>query len=90
MYTANQIATKAQTMKKKSGIQLALEKFENRPSKLAAMVGCGVLRQHVEHWKKVGYVSARWAPDVERVSGVPCEKLCPDVNWAVLRKPVPF
>jgi len=72
-------------MEVKSGIEIALEQFENSPSKLAAAVGNGVLRQHVEHWQKVGRVSAAKAPDVERATGVPCEQLCPEVNWAVVR-----
>lgn len=72
-------------MAKKSGIEKAVEKYEGSPSKLAKAVGAGVLRQHVEHWLKVGRVSAEKAPDVEKATGVPCEKLCPDVNWGVLR-----
>ncbi len=72
-------------MAKKNGIQQALEKFENSPSKLAAALPETVLRQHVEHWIKTGKVPADKAPDVEKASGVPCELLNPDVNWAVIR-----
>lgn len=30
-------------------------------------------------------VPADYCPDIERVTGVPCEALRPDVNWGVLR-----
>lgn len=31
-------------------------------------------------------VPAEWCPDIELLTGVTCEELRPDVNWAVLRK----
>ena len=30
---------------------------------------------------------AKYAPRVERITGVRCEDLCPDVEWGVLRQP---
>lgn len=72
-------------MNQKSGIELALEKFENSPTKLANAVGGTVVRQHVEHWLKAGKVPADKAPDVEAATGVQVELLCPDTNWAVVR-----
>ena len=30
-------------------------------------------------------IAAKHAPDVEALTGVTCERLCPAVNWAVLR-----
>lgn len=72
-------------MNQKSGIELALEKFENSPTKLANAIGGTVLRQHVEHWSKAGNVPADKAPDVEVATGVPVELLCPGTNWAVIR-----
>lgn len=74
-----------QEIEQKTGIQKALDKFDNSPTKLANAVGNKVLRQHVEHWLKSGRVPADKAPDVERVTGVPCELLSPDTNWAVVR-----
>lgn len=70
-----------------SGIEQALEKFGGSPSKLAAAIDgeVKVTRQHVEHWRKTGKVPADKAPDVQRVSGVPVELLCPGVNWGVVR-----
>jgi DNA-binding transcriptional regulator YdaS (Cro superfamily) len=76
---------KAQTMEHQTGIEQAIAMFENSTTKLARAVGGNVLRQHIEHWKKVGKVPAEKAPDVEKVTGIPCEVLCPDTNWAVVR-----
>jgi hypothetical protein len=73
-------------MEQKSGIELALEKFENSPTKLATAVGSSVIRQHVEHWLKSGRVPADKAPDVMVASGVPVDLLCPETNWAAVRE----
>lgn len=40
-----------------SGIARAVAMFENKPAKLAEAVGNGVLRQHVEHWLPILYVT---------------------------------
>jgi len=72
-------------MEQKTGIELALEKFENSPTKLAQAVGGSVIRQHVEHWLKAGRVPADKAPDVMVASGVDVSLLCPDTNWRAVR-----
>jgi len=72
-------------MEQQTGIEQALEKFGKSPTKLAVAVGGNVVRQHVEHWLKAKRVPADKAPDVERATGIPCELLCPDVSWDVLR-----
>lgn len=72
-------------MTPKTGIQIAVDKFDGSPSKLAEAVGSGVLRQHVEHWLKVGRVSAERCPEVFAATGVPCEDLNDKVNWALVR-----
>lgn len=72
-------------MEHKSGIEQALAMFEDSPTKLARAIGGGVLRQHIEFWLKAGKVSSDKAPDVEKVTGIPCEILCPGVNWSVVR-----
>ena len=41
----------------------------------------------VYQWKKTGRVPAEYCPDIEALTGVRCEELRPDVNWAVLRGP---
>lgn len=73
-------------MGQKTGIQMALEKFEGSPSKLAAAVGGGVLRQHVEHWLKAGRVAAERCPEVAAATGVALIDLNDKVNWALARK----
>lgn len=40
----------------------------------------------ISRWKKER-VPAEFCPDIERLTGVRCEELRPDVNWSVLRKP---
>ncbi len=40
--------------------------------------------QVVSNWRARG-VPAERCPDIERVTGVRCERLRPDVNWDVLR-----
>lgn len=67
-------------MDKPSGIQRALEAFENSPSKLATEMGGGVLRQHVEHWVKAGKVPPRRCLRLEEISGVSRKALRPD-DW---------
>ena len=71
-------------MTNKTGIQTALDMYDGSPSRLAEAVGNGVLRQHVEHWLKVGRVSAERCPEVHATTGVPCEALNDRVNWALV------
>lgn len=73
-------------MEQKSGIEMALEKFDNSPTKLAQAVGGSVIRQHVEHWLKAKKVPADKAPDVMVASGVLVDLLCPDTNWTAVRE----
>lgn len=79
---------KGAQVKQKSGIQKAVEAFENSPTRLAEAVGGGVVRQHVEHWLKTGRVPAERAPSVARAIGgaATVEELCPGVDWAYLRE----
>lgn len=76
---------KARPMANKSGIQRAVEAFDGSPSKLAKAVGHGVLRQHVEHWLKIGRVSAERCPEVSFTTGISCEELNDKVNWELVR-----
>lgn len=39
----------------------------------------------IQQWR-LNRVPAEHCPDVEALTGVKCEELRPDVNWAVLRK----
>lgn len=73
-------------MQTQSGIEQALSLFDNSPTKLAAAIGNGVLRQHVEHWVKAQKVPAEKAPDVMVATGIPIDRLCPGTNWDAVRK----
>ena len=45
------------------------------------------LRQStVSNWPARGRVPAEYCPSIERITGVRCERLRPDVEWSVLRK----
>lgn len=72
-------------MDKETGIQRAVE-IKGSPAKLAEAIGNGVLRQHVEHWLKVGRVPAERAPDVHAATGVALEDLNEKTNWALVAK----
>lgn len=39
----------------------------------------------IQQWR-LNRVPAEHCPDIEKLTGVKCEKLRPDVNWAVLRQ----
>ncbi len=62
-----------------TGIEKAVAKFDGSPTKTAAALGDGVLRQHVEHWLKVGRVPPERAPALNEKTGIPLWELCPDV-----------
>jgi len=54
---------------------------------VAAAKKLGVGRyQTVQGWVRSGNIPARHSPDVELLTGVPCEEICPDVNWLAIRK----
>lgn len=72
-------------MAQKTGIQRAVELFGNSPTKLAAAVGNGVVRQHIEHWLSVGRVPAEKCPEVAVTTGVALEELNDKVNWGLVR-----
>jgi len=72
-------------MTEKTGIQKAVALFEDSPTKLAAAVGNGVLRQHIEHWLVSGRVSAERCPDVAAATGIALEDLNDKVNWSFAR-----
>ena len=56
-------------------------------AKLARAVGGKDKKASLVHnWIKRGFVPAEWCPAIERETGVRCEELRSDVDWAVLRK----
>jgi DNA-binding transcriptional regulator YdaS (Cro superfamily) len=44
------------------------------------------IRSHnvVSQWLRNG-VPAKYCPDIEALTGVTCERLCPDVKWGLVR-----
>jgi DNA-binding transcriptional regulator YdaS (Cro superfamily) len=70
-------------------LRRALNAYEGSAVKLAAAMGGGILRQHIEHWLRIGQVPAAKAPLIELATdrAVTCEELRPDVAWHVLRTP---
>ena len=63
-----------------NAVQRGLDKFEGSPTKLAAAIGEGVLRQHVEHWVKSERVPERVGARFAAVTGVPLWELYPH-DW---------
>lgn len=62
----------------KAGSRASLmEKLNARGHSISAL---GVMSQ----WLKNG-VPARYCPDIEELTGVRCEALCPDVKWGIVR-----
>jgi DNA-binding transcriptional regulator YdaS (Cro superfamily) len=56
-----------------------------RLAQLLTERGREVSKSSISRWKRER-VPAEACPDIEAVTGVPCEELRPDVHWAVLRK----
>lgn len=38
----------------------------------------------ISQWRVNG-VPAKYCPDIEVITGVPCEELCPGTNWSAIR-----
>jgi 2-keto-3-deoxy-6-phosphogluconate aldolase len=70
----------------KSGIQEAVDMFDGSPTKLAAAVGCGVSRQNIETWLKLGYVPQGQCPAVAVATRIPVERLNPLHDWDKTRQ----
>lgn len=46
----------------------------------------GVTRGAINHWKLPGrHTPAEHCPRIERMTGIRCEELNPEVDWSVLR-----
>ncbi|WP_367881669.1 transcriptional regulator [Alcaligenes sp. 1735tsa3] len=64
-------------------LQVAAQKFGSEAALARAI---GVTRGAMNQWKNPGReVPAKHAPLIESLTGVSCERLCPSVNWAVVR-----
>lgn len=60
------------------GMTALARKLQERGKKLTGHAA-------IYQWKQ-SRVPADYCPDIEELTGVKCEELRPDVNWAVLRK----
>lgn len=66
-----------------SGITEAIARAGSQ-KKLAFLIGA--TQQMVSYWKRAGIVSdAGMCASIERVTGVPCERLNPGEDWVTLR-----
>tara|TARA_R100001015_G_C4542455_1_gene106151 strand:+ start:480 stop:704 length:225 start_codon:yes stop_codon:yes gene_type:complete len=45
---------------------------------------CKITKPAVQQWKT--HIPARFCPTIERLTGIPCETLNPQVEWSVLRE----
>ena len=69
-------------------IDQAIRIAEGMTSLMRKLNECGHdIKGHatIYQWKQTGRVPAEYCPDIEAITGVRCEALRPDVNWAVLR-----
>jgi len=48
---------------------------------------CKITKPAVQQWKT--HIPARFCPTIERLTGIPCETLNPQVEWSVLRESKP-
>jgi hypothetical protein len=67
-------------MPHRSAIQRGLDKFDGSPTKLAAAMEGGVMRQHVEHWLKSNRVPERSGARFAEVTGIHLWELYP-TDW---------
>jgi hypothetical protein len=68
-------------MAKLNPVQRALAKFDGSPTKMAAALGNGVLRQHIEHWRESGRVPTEHCRAVHDLTDVKCWELRP-ADWS--------
>lgn len=69
-------------------IQQAINAFAKQAAFLEALQsisGRPVTSSHVANWMQRGKVPPEFAPEIELLTGVPCERLCPVVNWTAIR-----
>lgn len=59
--------------------------LDNSQIRASIALSLGVTQQTLTNWKQRG-IPADKCPDIEQATGIKCEVLRPDVNWAVLRK----
>jgi hypothetical protein len=57
------------------------EAFEKAGGREGLMKSLGVSKQTISDWKRWGRVSAKRAPAVEAITGIPRQRLCPGFDW---------
>jgi DNA-binding transcriptional regulator YdaS (Cro superfamily) len=63
---------------KKSVMEEVFEKAGGRQKLQASL---GVSKQTVSDWIRWGHVSAKRAPAIETLTGIPRTRLCPSFDW---------
>lgn len=67
--------------------KLGLDEAIRQAGGLSALASeLGVSVQTASNWRSRGRVPAEHCPAIERVTGVRCEDLRPDVPWSILRE----
>jgi DNA-binding transcriptional regulator YdaS (Cro superfamily) len=61
--------------------QTVIDELFARLSRRAVADALGLSRQSMALWARVGYVPAKHAAAVERMSGIPRQRLCPRISW---------
>jgi hypothetical protein len=91
---AEHSAPKSQFPNPAAALDAAIAQFESQAAFHRALIARSknktLTKAAVSQWvrRKRGAPSDM-APDIEAISDVPCEAMCPDVSWEVLRKHVP-
>lgn len=57
------------------------EVFEKAGGRQKLMDSLELSKQSMSDWKRFGYVPARHAVAVEKLTGIPRERLCPNFDW---------
>lgn len=62
-------------------MELIDEVFEKAGGRQRLCKSLGLSKQTMSDWKRFGYVPARHAAAVEKLTGIKREKLCPGFDW---------
>lgn len=54
--------------------------------KLAELLG--ITKGNISQWKKAGSVPSKHCPKIEKLTGIPCERLNPLMDWNYIRSSV--
>ena len=73
---------KQKKVKKQSVVTEVIAVF-HRAVKLAQWLG--VTPQAITHWKNKGVIPKAYCTQIEKATGIPCERLNPTINWSYVR-----